>query len=60
MLSSVILCAATGYIILRLFTSIHPLDIAVVAVASFVVTGFLVPRLVAQWLGVPLDEIIQP
>ncbi len=56
-LGGLIVCVVMGYLVLRLIGEWTTLDAVVIATGSFVVTGYIVPRVVAWWFGKSLDDV---
>lgn len=60
MLSSLFLCGAVSYVVSRVIGEWRVLDAFVLAIVSFVVSGFFVPRVCAWWLGRSIHGIFRP
>lgn len=59
MLGGLIVCTVAGYLTLRTIRDWVPMDAAMVVGAGFVVSAYIVPHLVAYWIGCPLHDIMQ-
>lgn len=57
MLGGMIVCAVMGYIALRAIGEWTTSDAFVISIGSFVMSGYIVPRVVAWWLGRSLDDL---
>lgn len=60
MLAALLTCGTASYLIVQHLQLSDPIGYLVLAIASFVVAGYLVPNLTACWLGRTLDEIMEP
>lgn len=58
MLAALLFSGVTTYLILYSLPQISPASVLLLALASVVVSGFLVPHLTAHWIGRPLEDIL--
>jgi len=62
MMSAIICCVLASYLIILNFALTGPdtfVLLAVLVVASLVVSAYMVPHLTAQWIGNPLEKIMK-
>jgi hypothetical protein len=58
-LASFVACVAASLAIIDLLSLTSPNAYTVFALASFVISGYLVPNLTAYWIGQPLHLIMR-
>ena len=59
MLGGFLVATVVGYAMLRVIGEWTAVDALMMVLGVFLIGGYLIPHLVAFWLGEPLDEIMR-
>ncbi|QKY20646.1 hypothetical protein B4589_009740 [Halolamina sp. CBA1230] len=58
MLAGIIACGALSLTLIQHFNLTTPISYAILTMTTFVVSAYLIPNLIALWLGRTLDDIM--